>query len=358
MIYAGTGVAGLVLGQNFLDYSVLSHDSAHGHELGIFLVEARRVGHGGGRPCSPSSMPSRAGPLMPISDGVAAHYNQWITVFLMVAGLYVVIARGNMVKKLVGLSIFQTSVYLLYISPGKISAAPRRSSIRRFTVYSNPLPHVLILTAIVVGVATLALGLALVVRINEAYGTIEEDEIFEQDAHDAECSLTAACPSCRWSCRLFGALLAALHPPRAARRWLIAAAASLDLAGHCRRFCCGRCWPTGADLLSPRRLGPVARHRIPHRRAQRPDPGPGLRRSARRDHAVRAPLSVAAEIDARPGRLVLHHVSAVARGPARHHDHRRRLQRFRLSRDLVAVELRADRARPRSARARRRVSST
>ncbi len=113
---------------------------------------------------------------------VAAHYNQWITVFLMVAGLYIVIARGNMVKKLIGLSMFQTSVYLLYISPGKIVGGTAPIIDPQFTVYSNPLPHVLILTAIVVGVATLALGLALVVRINEAYGTIEEDEIFERDS--------------------------------------------------------------------------------------------------------------------------------------------------------------------------------
>ena len=112
---------------------------------------------------------------------IAAHYNQWITVFLMVAGLYIVIARGNMVKKLIGLSMFQTSVYLLYISPGKIVGGTAPIIDPHLTVYSNPLPHVLILTAIVVGVATLALGLALVVRINEAYGTIEEDEIFERD---------------------------------------------------------------------------------------------------------------------------------------------------------------------------------
>ncbi len=113
--------------------------------------------------------------------GIGAHYIQWITVFLMVAGLYIVIARGNMVKKLVGLSLFQTSVYLLYISPGKIVGGTAPILDPRFAVYSNPLPHVLILTAIVVGVATLALGLALVVRINEAYGTIEEDEIFDRD---------------------------------------------------------------------------------------------------------------------------------------------------------------------------------
>lgn len=112
---------------------------------------------------------------------VVNHYNYLITIFLMVAGLYVVIARGNMVKKLVGLSLFQTSVYLLYIAPGKIIGGTAPIIDPAFKVYSNPLPHVLILTAIVVGVATLALGLALVVRIYEAYGTIEEDEIFAKD---------------------------------------------------------------------------------------------------------------------------------------------------------------------------------
>jgi multicomponent Na+:H+ antiporter subunit C len=109
------------------------------------------------------------------------HYNYAATIFLMMAGLYIVVARSNMVKKLVGLSIFQTSVYLLYIEPAKIIGGTAPIIDPNFGVYSNPLPHVLILTAIVVGVATLALGLALVVRINEAYGTVEEDEIFERD---------------------------------------------------------------------------------------------------------------------------------------------------------------------------------
>jgi multicomponent Na+:H+ antiporter subunit C len=110
------------------------------------------------------------------------HYNYIITIFLMMSGLYIVVARGNMVKKLVGLSMFQTSVYLLYIAPGKILGGTAPIIDPAYTVYSNPLPHVLILTAIVVGVATLALGLALVIRINEAYGTVEEDEIFDQDS--------------------------------------------------------------------------------------------------------------------------------------------------------------------------------
>ncbi len=118
---------------------------------------------------------------MTIIENIVAHYNHWATIFLMVSGLYIVIARGNMVKKLVGLSLFQTSVYLLFISPGKVLGGTPPILDDKFTVYSNPLPHVLILTAIVVGVATLALGLTLVVRINEAYGTIEEDELFGKD---------------------------------------------------------------------------------------------------------------------------------------------------------------------------------
>ncbi len=115
------------------------------------------------------------------AGAVGSHYAYWVTVFLMVAGLYIVVARGNLVKKLVGLSIFQTSVYLLYIGPGKLIGGTAPIVAEGFGVYSNPLPHVLILTAIVVGVATLALGLALVVRIREAYGSIEEDEILERD---------------------------------------------------------------------------------------------------------------------------------------------------------------------------------
>lgn len=109
------------------------------------------------------------------------HYNYFITIFLMISGLFVVIARGNLIKKLIGLSLFQTSVYLLYLSPGKIIGGTAPIYDKSVSVYSNPLPHVLMLTAIVVGVATLALGLALVVRIKEAYGTVEEDEIFAKD---------------------------------------------------------------------------------------------------------------------------------------------------------------------------------
>ena len=108
-------------------------------------------------------------------------YNYWIVVFLMIAGLYIVIARENLIKKLVGLNVFQASVFILYITMGKVDGGTAPIIGEGIEVYSNPLPHVLILTAIVVGVATTALGLALVVRINEAYGTIEDDELEERE---------------------------------------------------------------------------------------------------------------------------------------------------------------------------------
>lgn len=111
-----------------------------------------------------------------------SHYNYWIAILLMMIGFYTVISRGNMVKQIVGLNIFQTSVFILYISLGNVAGGSAPIVREGITLFSNPLPHVLILTAIVVGVATSALGLALIVRIKEAYGTIEEDEIREVDA--------------------------------------------------------------------------------------------------------------------------------------------------------------------------------
>ena len=113
---------------------------------------------------------------------VLGYFNYWVVIFLMMVGFYTLIARGNLVKKLIGLNIFQTSVFIFYISLGKITGgtAPILMEGATGVVYSNPLPHVLILTAIVVGVATTAVGLALVVRIKEAFGTIEEHEIRDE----------------------------------------------------------------------------------------------------------------------------------------------------------------------------------
>ena len=108
-------------------------------------------------------------------------YNYWIVIGLMMGGLYIVISRHNLIKKLVGLTIFQASVFVFYITIGKVAGGTAPITISTAETYSNPLPHVLILTAIVVGVSTMAVGLALVVRIKEAYGAIEEDEINRQD---------------------------------------------------------------------------------------------------------------------------------------------------------------------------------
>jgi multicomponent Na+:H+ antiporter subunit C len=112
------------------------------------------------------------------------HMNYWFFILLMMTGLYVVVAKGNLIKKIVGLNMFQTSVFMLYISIGKIEGGtapifPADMKIDPEVLYSNPLPHVLILTAIVVGIATTALGLALIVRIREEYDTIEEVDILQ-----------------------------------------------------------------------------------------------------------------------------------------------------------------------------------
>ena len=116
-------------------------------------------------------------------------FNYWVVIFLMMVGFYALISRGNLVKKVIGLNIFQTSVIIFYVSTGKIAGGTAPILIGddhgvaeagAEVLYSNPLPHVLMLTAIVVGVATMAMALALVVRIRETYGTIEDDEIQEQ----------------------------------------------------------------------------------------------------------------------------------------------------------------------------------
>ena len=108
-------------------------------------------------------------------------YNYWIVVVLMMVGFYIVIAHGNLIKKIVGLTIFQTSVFIFYISMAKVDGGTAPILAEGIKQFSNPLPHVLILTAIVVGIATTALGLALAVRIKEAYGSIEEEEIQSKD---------------------------------------------------------------------------------------------------------------------------------------------------------------------------------
>ena len=115
---------------------------------------------------------------------IFAKYNYWISVLLMLIGFYAIIAKDNLIKKIIGLNIFQTAIFLFFISLAAVKGgtAPIVSEemISKGYVYVNPLPHVLILTAIVVAVATTAVALSLIIRINEEYGTIEESEILEK----------------------------------------------------------------------------------------------------------------------------------------------------------------------------------
>ena len=107
-------------------------------------------------------------------------FNYWVVVFLMMTGLYIVIAHDNLIKKLIGINIFQTSIFILFISMGKVTEGTAPILTNTSQAYSSPLPHVLILTAIVVGIATTALGLAIIIRIYKAFGTIEDSEIQQE----------------------------------------------------------------------------------------------------------------------------------------------------------------------------------
>jgi multicomponent Na+:H+ antiporter subunit C len=116
-----------------------------------------------------------------MSEMLPGLFNYWVAVVLMMTGFYVVVAQNNLVKKLVGLGLFQTSVFIFYISIGKVAGGAPPIIEPGVELYSNPLPHVLILTAIVVGVATTAVGLSLIVRIRETYDSVEEDDINQAD---------------------------------------------------------------------------------------------------------------------------------------------------------------------------------
>ena len=110
-------------------------------------------------------------------------YNYWVFAVLLMIGFYAVVAKTNLIKKLMGLSLFQAAVFLLYITMGKAAGgtAPILQKGVDDAVFSNPLPQVLILTAIVVGISTTALGLGIIVRINEEYGSVDEKDIQEID---------------------------------------------------------------------------------------------------------------------------------------------------------------------------------
>ena len=111
-------------------------------------------------------------------------YAYWISILLMMAGLYIVIDHTNLFKKLIGLNIFQTSVFILFISMGEIDGGTAPILEEGYSVFSNPLPHVLILTAIVVSVATTAVGLALIVNINKRFQSVDEQEIEQMELEE------------------------------------------------------------------------------------------------------------------------------------------------------------------------------
>lgn len=110
-------------------------------------------------------------------------YNYWIFILLMMIGLYTVIASPNLVKKIIGLSVFQTAIFLFLISLAKVAEGTVPITVPPAELYSNPLPHALVLTAIVVSVSTMAVALAIVINIKRAYGTVEEDEMEEAEGH-------------------------------------------------------------------------------------------------------------------------------------------------------------------------------
>lgn len=117
---------------------------------------------------------------------ILAKYNYWIYIILMMIGLYAVIVKKNLIKKIIGLNIFQTAVFLFYISIAKVKDATAPIFMKGAHIYENPLPHVLILTAIVVSVSTTAVALAIIILIKNAYGTVEEDKIMEIEVFDKD----------------------------------------------------------------------------------------------------------------------------------------------------------------------------
>lgn len=114
-----------------------------------------------------------------------SHYNYWAAIVIMMIGLYTIISRGSLIKKVAGLNILQTAVFLMYISMGVVTGGTAPIAAENFTIYSNPLPQVLMLTAIVVGVATTAMAFAFIVRIKEACNTVDEDELLQHDAQQS-----------------------------------------------------------------------------------------------------------------------------------------------------------------------------
>ena len=115
---------------------------------------------------------------------ILAKYNYWIVIILMMLGFYAVIARGNLIKKIIGINLFQISVFLFYITMAKVKGGTAPILWDKSQVYDNPLPHCLMLTAIVVGVSTTSVALALIIKIHKAFGTMEEDGIIVEQQRE------------------------------------------------------------------------------------------------------------------------------------------------------------------------------
>lgn len=118
-----------------------------------------------------------------------SEYSFIIIVLLLVIGLYGMLVKGNFMKKIIGMTIFQTAIYLLYVQgAAKVGATiPVRATAfgTDAASYINPLPQVIVLTAIVVGVATTGVALSLMLQIQRRYGSIEEPEVLEQMRNEA-----------------------------------------------------------------------------------------------------------------------------------------------------------------------------
>lgn len=117
-------------------------------------------------------------------DFIAGHYDYWFIILLLVIGLYGMIVKKNLVKKLIGMTIFQAAIILFYISSAiKVDATVpiimENLSVENPANYINPLPHALMLTAIVVGVATVGVAFALLILIYRNYKTLDESELIE-----------------------------------------------------------------------------------------------------------------------------------------------------------------------------------
>ena len=176
LLYCGVGFATLLRGGSFLDYDWLGAATA-GRTTHRHLSGRVRRCHDDCRHHRQHIFHGYPDTCMSLTDWLNGYHTYWFIVLLMVLGLYIVIAYGNLAKKLIGLNVFQGAVFALFIVFGNAENASPPIISDTVSVYANPLPHVLILTAIVVALSSTALGLALIIRIYRAWGTLEEEDL-------------------------------------------------------------------------------------------------------------------------------------------------------------------------------------